>query len=372
MSNKRDYYDVLGVEKNATEQEIKTAYRSLAKKYHPDKLKDGTSDKKMQELNEAYEILSNPEKRNIYDNYGHDAANGRAGAGGGFNSSDFSGFGGFEDIFENIFGGFGSSRKRNANQPMKGPDVKVSKRISFMQSINGDELKETMDKFDTCLHCGGSGAESNHDIETCSTCNGSGYVSKRMRSLFGLTQQQVACDTCGGTGKKILKKCTVCKGHKYVKTQRSVKIPIAPGTENGTLLKLQGYGEAGTNGGPSGDLYIQIVVEPHKHFERRGNDLYLEFPVSFIDLMLEKNVQVPTPYGNVIIALKRTYETGQVIRLDKKGVKSKHFTGDLKIILKVVKPEISKSNLKEMIKVFETLEDTTNDSFVKEINKTLK
>ncbi|MCU9936540.1 DnaJ domain-containing protein [Mycoplasmopsis cynos] len=206
MSTKRDYYEILGVNKNATEKEIKTAYRSLAKQYHPDKLKDGTSDQKMKELNEAYEILSNSEKRNIYDKYGRDARNGRAGAG-GFDASGFEGFqrgfGGFEDIFENIFGGFGSSsRKSSYNQPQRGDDEKIVKVISFMQSIQGDTLKETMNKYDYCLHCGGIGAESKSDISSRDKCNGNGYTFKKIRSIFGMTQQSVVCGYCSGTGKK--------------------------------------------------------------------------------------------------------------------------------------------------------------------------
>ncbi|WAM08738.1 DnaJ C-terminal domain-containing protein [Mycoplasmopsis cynos] len=376
MSTKRDYYEILGVNKNATEKEIKTAYRSLAKQYHPDKLKDGTSDQKMKELNEAYEILSNSEKRNIYDKYGRDAANGRAGSG-GFDASGFEGFqrgfGGFEDIFENIFGGFGSSsRKSSYNQPQRGDDEKIVKVISFMQSIQGDTLKETMNKYDYCLHCGGTGAESKSDISSRDKCNGNGYTFKKIRSIFGTTQQSVVCGYCSGTGKKVIKQCSNCRGNKYIKTNKNVNIPIAPGTDNNTLLKLNGYGKPGINGGPSGDLYIEIKVQDHKYFHRKGYDLYLDFPVSFVDIMLENNILVPTPYGNITITLKKSYESGQIIKIPGKGVQHKNYVGDLKLILKIIKPTISRTETKELTKILEKLNDTSNSDFTNIVNKTLK
>lgn len=373
MSKKRDYYEVLGINKNASEQEIKTAYRSLAKKYHPDKLKDGTSDQKMQELNEAYEILSNPEKRSVYDQYGHDAANGKAGAGGfGQGFEGFGGFGGFEDIFENIFGGFGGSRRSNPNRAMRGDDIRIVKKISFMQSINGDTLKETMSKYETCLHCGGTGAESKADIKRCDTCNGSGHVTKRVRSIFGMTQQNVVCETCSGTGQQVTKKCSVCRGTKHVKNSKNVNIPIEPGIKDGTMLRLSGYGEPGINGGPAGDLFIQISIAEHKFFKRNGNDLYLDFPVSFIDIALENVVEVPTPYGNVKISMKKSYESGQIIRVPKKGINTKHGAGDLKLVLQITYPDISKSDNKEMLKVFQNIKDSSNQKFTKSVEQTLR
>lgn len=370
MNNKRDYYEVLGLNKNATDQEIKTAYRSLAKKYHPDKLNDGTSDKKMQELNEAYEVLSNSEKRNLYDKYGHEAANGYNGAGAqDFNASSFAGFG---DIFGDFFSSFTGGTRRNASYAARGSDIKIIKRISFMDSLMGIELKETFPKYELCLHCNGSGAESQSDITTCQTCKGQGHTVRQARTIFGVMSEQVVCSNCQGNGKIISKKCSNCKGHKYTKNDKSVKIPIAPGTEDGTSLKLQGYGEPGVNGGPAGDLYIYIKVDNHKYFERRGNDLFLEFPVSFIDIMLENNVKVPTPYGEVTITLKKSYESGQVVKITGKGVQNKYRTGDLKLILKVVKPELSRSQFKELIKIFQTLDDSSNQDFLQTVNKTLK
>ncbi|TDV22873.1 molecular chaperone DnaJ [Mycoplasmopsis mustelae] len=371
MSNKRDYYEVLGVSKNASEKEIKTAYRSLAKKYHPDKLKDGTSDKKMQELNEAYEVLSDSKKRSIYDQYGHEATNGQNPGGfGGF--SGFSNFaGGFGDIFENIFQGFRGGSKTNENHPRKGADTKFVQEITFMQSLKGDTLKEKLYKYDTCLHCGGSGAESNADIKVCSSCGGSGYRHKVINSIFGRMQQQAVCDSCHGNGKQILKKCTLCKGNKYEKNLKTVNIPISAGIEDGTILKLKGYGQPGVNGGPAGDMYIQIEIQPHKYFERKGNDLYLNYPVSVFDVMLEKEVNVPSPYGEIKIKLKKDYRSGQVLRIPKKGIESKYGKGDLKLTLNFIIPDLSKKEQKVVLNSLQEITDTTNEDFLKQVNRTI-
>ncbi|QKT05724.1 DnaJ C-terminal domain-containing protein [Mycoplasma sp. OR1901] len=374
--SKKDYYETLGVKKDATQAEIKSAYRSLAKKYHPDKLKDGTSDQKMHEINEAYEILSNDEKRKIYDQYGADAAQGRAGAG-GFNQGDFSGFGGFggfEDIFENIFGGGFGSRKsrRNSNEPRKGSDKQAYKTISFMEAFNGVQFKEKLSKYELCLQCSGTGAKDKNSFKTCSTCNGSGTETKQYNSIFGRQIQKVVCSTCNGSGKMITEKCTLCNGEKYTKTTKVVNISIPKGASNNLVIKAEGFGDKGHNGGQPGDLYLQVYVQEHPYFKRDGLDLYLNFDVSFIDVFMENEVDVPTPHGTTRIKLKKTYSNGKIIKIPGKGMMTSSRTGDLRIQINIIVPDLGRTDNKKVNKLFEEIKDKTNSEFVKSVNHTLK
>ncbi|MGZ9762328.1 molecular chaperone DnaJ [Mycoplasma sp. 394] len=371
MSTKRDYYEVLGVSKTASEQEIKSAYRSLAKKYHPDKSTDADSHTKMQEINEAYEVLSDSKKRSAYDQFGHAGANGQYAN--GANYSDFaSSFEGFGDIFESIFSGFGGGSRKTSNQPRKGQDIHATMEITFMQSLMGENIKQKMYKNETCLHCGGSGAESASDIQTCSTCRGSGHVTKVARGIFGQMQQHVVCGTCGGVGKRIVKKCSVCRGNKYERQLKTVNLQIPQGIDDGRELRLDGYGEPGINGGSSGDMYIQIRIKPHKHFKRKDNDLYLNYPVSVFDVLAERDVIIPTPYGDVSYTLKRSYVSGQEIRIPGKGVKNKYGVGNLIVILSFIVPDISRKEAKLLNEVLAQISDTTNSDIYKQIQKTLK
>ncbi|MBN4084076.1 DnaJ domain-containing protein [Mycoplasma sp. CSL10166] len=370
MMSKKDYYETLGVKKDATQAEIKTAYRSLAKKYHPDKLKDGTSDQKMHEINEAYEILSNDEKRKIYDQYGADAAQGRAGAGG----FDESSFGGFEDIFENIFGGSFNSRRsqRNSNEPRKGNDKQAYKTITFMEAFNGVQFKEKLDKYELCLQCSGTGAKDKNSYKTCSTCNGTGAETKQFNSFFGRQIQKVVCSTCNGLGKIITDKCTLCKGQKYTKSSKVVNISIPKGASNNLVIKAEGFGEKGYNGGRPGDLYLQIYVQEHPYFKRDGLDLYLNFDVSFIDIFMENEVDVPTPHGLTRIKMKKSYSNGKIIKIPGKGMMNSTRTGDLRIQINIIIPDLGRSDNKKINKVFEDIKDKTNYDFVKNVNNTLK
>ncbi|WP_027121593.1 DnaJ C-terminal domain-containing protein [Mycoplasma leonicaptivi] len=368
---KRDYYEVLGVAKNASDQEIKTAYRKLAKQYHPDKLKDGSSDAKMQELNEAYEILSDSQKRQTYDQFGHAAANGQGGASGFGGFQGFNGFGGFEDIFENIFSGFGGRSRKSNTGPTKGSDQEAYINITFMQSILGDNLKRKITKYENCLHCGGNGSKNGKSFQSCSTCGGSGHVTKIVQGFFGQQQQVMTCSACSGLGKKIIEKCDNCKGKGNQKVEKDVNIPIQEGTKEGQRLKLSGFGQPGQNGGSSGDLYISINIEPHKFFQRDDENIYLELPVSFLDIMLEKTITVPTPYGDTKIKLSDKYFDKNVIVIPGKGVKTRYGYGDLKLKLKIIKPDLSRFDLKQMNKVLESLNDSSNETFVKKVNKTI-
>ncbi|SJZ45350.1 DnaJ C-terminal domain-containing protein [Mycoplasmopsis verecunda] len=378
--SKKDYYEVLGVAKTATEKEIKTAYRKLAMKYHPDKLKDGTSDEKMKELNEAYGILSDPEKRKIYDNYGADAANGRgfAGAGANYNGQyqqrgGFEGFGGFEDIFENIFGGFsGGSRSRKASNgasmKSRGRDYKSTLSISFMDAIHGTTIKQELDKWELCLYCNGTGAENPNDVIACNECKGQGYKTEYVNSFFGQQMVQSPCEKCGGTGKIVKTKCSKCRGEKYIKVKKTVTLKVPEGAHSGLTLKLAGYGAPGHNGGEPGDMLINVIVMDHPYFRRDGLDIELDFPVSFVDIMMENTVKVPTPWGDVSIAMKKSYLDSKVIKVPQKGVKYKGMQGDLRLNLRIIIPDFDRKDRKHIVETLSTVKDNTNEKFVNKVN----
>ncbi|QZE12448.1 molecular chaperone DnaJ [Mycoplasma sp. Ms02] len=365
MSKKRDYYEVLGVAKNATDQEIKKAYRKLAMKYHPDKLKDGSSDEKMREVNEAYEVLSDAKKRANYDQFGHEGANA------GFNSGGFNagGFGDFGDIFSDFFSGFGG-RSQKRSGPQTGDDYKTEIEISFMEMIKGVSLKRKFDKYELCLFCNGSGARSASDIQTCSTCNGAGQVIKNTRNpFFGIMQSREVCHDCSGQGTKVGHKCGECKGKKYIKNHKEATINIPAGVKSGSRMILKGYGAKGHNGGPAGDLYVFIIVKDHPFWKRDGDNIIMNFDVSVLDILNENAVEVPTPYGIQKIKMKKSYTTGKILKLDKAGIQSSRMTGDMKLIINVILPELSKKDEKKLIELTKNLEDSSNQSFVKNVMK---
>ncbi|MBU4691628.1 DnaJ domain-containing protein [Mycoplasma sp. ES3225-GEN-MYC] len=355
--SKKDYYEVLGVSKDASEKEIKHAYRKLAMQYHPDKLKDGTSDKKMQELNEAYEVLSDKQKRENYDKYGSEE--GPQGFG------DFGGFSGFGDIFSNFFNGF-AGYGRNSFEPSRGNDMLMRLQITFNESIKGKEVKQNLDKWEVCSHCNGRGGATPADIVTCDSCHGSGQQQIQQRTPFGIINNTSVCNKCKGKGEQIINKCKVCSGKIYIKKEKVVTFSVPAGSDNGDRIKLTGYGGRGENGGSSGDLYVEINVQPHQYFQRDNLNIYLEYPVSFIDIIKENEVLVPTPYGTETIKLRRTYQNGKTLVLSGKGVRKSNRAGDLKILLKVIIPELSSSDMKKLSKDLEQYSDTTNTDFIKQ------
>ncbi|KUH47651.1 DnaJ C-terminal domain-containing protein [Mycoplasmopsis meleagridis] len=363
--SKKDYYAVLGVSKNATQKEIKEAYRKLAMQYHPDKLKDGTSDKKMQELNAAYEVLSDPQKRENYDRFGDE--NGTQ----GFNFSNFqeTDFGGmFKDIFSQFTGGFTSRRNRQTG-PLKGENIHVSMEISFIDAVLGKEVPYEFEKWVLCDLCNGSGAKNSSDIVTCSTCNGNGFTQKIQRSFFGEQIIQSVCQTCSGKGKIIKEKCPKCHGHVYNKVNKKVTLLIKPGTVNGDELKLDGYGEKGINGGPVGDMFIQLKVKNHEFYHRDKLNIVAEMDVSFIDILCEKNIKVPSPYGPIDLKLKNSYKDGQKIILKNKGIKRSNSVGDYIIHLNIIIPDLSGRDLKNLNQFLEDIKDNSNEQFIKKIEK---
>ena len=328
MADKRDYYEVLGVSRSASEDEIKKAYRKLAKKYHPDVNKEPGAEEKFKEVNEAYEVLSDSQKRANYDQFGFAGVDGSAGGFGGF-SQGFSsgGFDDLNDIFSSFFGGgmggmggFTSSRGRNANAPRKGEDKLMRLNISFMDACFGKTETIHLAVDEQCPDCKGSGAASPSDIETCSTCRGSGTVIQQQRTAFGVFQTQGQCPDCRGTGKKIRKVCPRCKGKGYERKNTDVEVNIPAGISSGQQLRVQGKGERGYNGGPNGDLYLEIYVQPHEKFEREGKNIYLEIPISAVDATLGCSIDVPTIHGDVTMKIPAGTQNGKQFRLKGKGV----------------------------------------------------
>ncbi|RKD27606.1 molecular chaperone DnaJ [Caminicella sporogenes DSM 14501] len=343
--SKRDYYEILGVDRNADEKEIKRAFRKLAMKYHPDRNPgDKEAEQKFKEINEAYEVLSDKEKRAMYDKFGHAGVNGNAqgGFGGGFNGG-FSGFGGFEDIFGDIFdmfgGGFSSSRKRN--RPQKGRDIKTHVRLTFEEAAFGVDKEIEIYRYEQCKTCGGTGAKPGTSSKTCPKCNGTGEIRFSQRTPFGQFVNVKTCDMCHGEGKVIEKPCTDCNGQGKVRRKRKINVKIPGGVDEGSVITLRGEGEPGVNGGPRGDLYIVVDVIPHQIFKRDGYDVICEIPITFVQAALGDEIIVPTLDGRVKYKIPEGTQSGTVFRLKGKGVQilNGYGRGDqyVKVIVEVPK-----------------------------------
>lgn len=345
---KRDYYEVLGVSKTATDDEIKKAYRTLAKKYHPDVCKEPDAEAKFKEVQEAYEVLSDSTKRQQYDQFGHDGPMG----GTGFDGFNFNGggFGGFEDIFSSFFGG--GSRSQTRNGPARGRNIKTSITLTFEEAAFGVEKEITLNKLETCKDCSGTGAMSGKDIETCPKCHGRGRVIVEQNSFFGRVQTETTCPNCNGKGKIIKNKCTTCHGEGRIKTVSKLKVRIPSGVEDEQTLTVSGKGEAGPNGGMNGDLYININVKPHDLFERDGVNLYMEMPITFSQAALGDSVEVPTLDGKCLLKIPSGTQTGTKFRLPGKGIKNGRTgeTGNLYVIVKIITPTKLSSEQKELFK----------------------
>lgn len=323
MAEKRDYYEVLGVSKSATDDEIKKAYRSLAKKYHPDVNKAPDAAEKFKEVNEAYEVLSDSQKRATYDQFGFAGMDGSQ-AGGGYGGFSSAGFDDFSDIFSSFFGGgmggFSSSSSRNSNSPQRGNDRLMKIDISFLDACFGKTESFNINVDEVCSHCNGSGADSPSDIETCPTCHGSGTVISQQRTPFGMFQTQNVCPDCRGTGKRIRKVCPNCRGKGFERKNTNVEVKIPAGIDEGQRLRVQGKGERGTNGGPNGDLYLQIHILPHDKFERQGKNILISIPVSAVDATIGTTVDVPTIHGEVTMKIPAGTQDGTILKLKGKGV----------------------------------------------------
>lgn len=360
MANKRDYYEVLGVDRNATPQQIKSAYRKLAKEYHPDRNKAADAEAKFKEVQEAYDVLSDQNKKATYDQFGHAGMDGAGGFGGAGGFDFGGGFGGFEDIFGSFFGGrdrgFGGQRHTG---PMRGNDRFMSMTIDFMEAMQGAKKTFTLNVDAECDHCHGSGAETPNDVSTCSTCNGSGRVMSQQRTPFGIFQSESVCPDCQGKGKKVTKTCHQCHGQGYETKKMEVDVTIPKGINTGQQLRVSNKGERGVNGGPNGDLYIEINVRPHNTFVRDGQNIYMSVPISVVDATLGTKLDIPTIHGDVTLNIPEGTQPNQKFKLKGKGVpviNTNNF-GDQIVEVKV---EIDKSLSKEERNLYQQLKDTPN------------
>ena len=355
---KRDYYEVLGVDKNADDAAIKKAYRVLAKKYHPDMNPgDKEAEKKFKEASEAYAVLSDPEKRKQYDQFGHAAFDGGAGGAGGF---DFSGmdmgdiFGSFGDIFGDFFGGGRCSS--SSNGPMKGANVRASVRITFEEAAFGCEKEIDLVLKDECKTCHGTGAKPGTSPETCSKCQGKGKEVYTQQSLFGMVQNVQTCPECNGSGKIVRDKCPDCRGTGYIASKKKIKVSIPAGIDNGQSVRIREKGEPGVNGGPRGDLLVEVVVSRHPILQRQGMDVYSTAPISFAQAALGGEVRITTIDGDVVYEVKPGTQTDTRIRLRGKGIPSlrnKAVRGDQYVTLVVQVPTGLNEAAKEALRQFD-------------------
>lgn len=359
---KRDYYEVLGVDRGADEATIKKAYRQLAKKYHPDANPgDKEAEAKFKEASEAYAVLSDSEKRRQYDQFGHAAFEGGAG-GAGAGGFDFSGMD-FSDMFGDIFGDFfGGGSRRNSNGPMKGANLRTSVRITFEEAVFGCEKEIELVLKDECTNCHGTGAKPGTSPETCSKCGGKGKVVFSQQSLFGMVQNVRECPDCRGTGKIIREKCPDCRGTGYVSSRKRIKVNIPAGIDNGQSVRIRDKGEPGINGGPRGDLLVEVVVSPHPVFQREGMNIYSTAPISYAQAVLGGETRIHTVDGDVIYEVKPGTQTDTRIRLKGKGVPSlrnKNNRGDHYVTLIVQVPTNLTAEAKEALRAFDAVAGNT-------------
>lgn len=362
---KRDYYEVLGVDKNADDAALKKAYRALAKKYHPDMNPgDKEAEKKFKEASEAYAVLSDPEKRRQYDQFGHAAFDGGAGGAGGFGGFDFNGAD-FGDIFGDIFGDLFGGRRGSAGArsgPMKGANLRTSVRITFEEAVFGTEKEIELTVKEECKTCHGTGAKPGTSPETCPKCGGKGQVVFTQQSFFGTVRNVQACPDCGGTGKIIKEKCTDCHGSGFVPMKKRFAVTIPAGIDNGQCKRLAGQGDPGINGGPRGDVLVEVIVGQHPIFQRQDTNIYSTVPVSFAVAALGGEVVIDTVDGKVIYDVKAGTQTDTRVRLKGKGVPSlrnKDLRGDHYVTLVVQTPEHLSAEAKELLRKFD---EATEDS----------
>ena len=373
-NNKRDYYEVLGVDKNATEANIKSAFRKLAKKYHPDVSKEENAAEKFKEAQEAYAVLSDPEKRKQYDQFGHSAFNNNGGAGG------FSGFEGFDfgnmsDIFDDLFGGMGfsgssRSRSRKTNSPKKGNDILYRMTIDFEEAVYGTKKDVKIDVEENCSKCDGAGG---FDSKTCQECHGSGTVTQEQRTIFGSFLSKTTCPYCHGSGTTFEKTCDECHGRGKVTNRKTITITVPAGIDTENRLRVSGKGGAGSNGGPNGDLYIEFTVRDHDFYHREDDDIYIDLPLTITEAVLGAKKDIPTLYGKVELTIPAGTQNGEKMRLRGKGVENVNTKrkGDMYVITKVIIPE---KLTRDQKKLFEELSmtDLENNKYFKSYKNSLK
>lgn len=368
MADKRDYYEVLGLQKGASDNDIKKAFRKMAMKYHPDKNPgDKVAEEKFKEINEAYAVLSDPEKKEKYDRFGHAGVDPNSGFGGG--AGGFGGFGGFEDIFDmfgGAFGGFGGgSRGRRNNGPRKGSDLQKAVTITFEEAAFGTKKEIRLNKYVKCKTCGGSGAAPGTSKKSCPKCGGTGEIRTAQRTPLGTFQSVSPCPDCNGTGEINETPCPDCGGSGKTRDNVTISVNIPAGVDNDSVIPIKGQGEPGVNGGPDGDLYIVINVDPHKIFERRGQDLWLEIPITFDQAALGDDIIVPTLEGKVSYKVPSGTQPDTIFRLKGKGIKSVRGNrkGDLYVKVNLEVP--TKLNSKQKKAISAMAEKVTGECYQK-------
>lgn len=363
--NKRDYYEVLGVDRGASEDELKKAYRKAAKKYHPDlNPGDAEAEKNFKEVNEAYEVLSDSEKRSRYDQFGHAGVDPNFGAGGGYGGGYGTDFGDLGDIFSSFFGGGfgGGSRRSDPNAPRRGNDAAAGVNISFEEAAKGCKKTVKVTKIETCDECGGSGAEEGTKAKTCPVCHGSGQVTSAQRTPFGVFQTQSVCNNCHGSGKVIENPCKRCNGKGRIRHTVEETIEIPAGIDDGQVINIRGKGDSGVNGGRSGDLRVTVNVRPHPIFQRDGYDVYCEVPITFVEAALGADITVPTLDGKVKFTIHEGTQPGDEFKLKGKGIQRLNYSGKgdqyVKIVVEI--PKNLSREQKEILKNFASESDDKN------------
>lgn len=350
---KRDYYEVLGVGRDASEADIKKAYRQLARKYHPDVAKDDPqAEEKFKEATEAYKVLSNPEARAKYDQFGHAAFDQQGAGSGGFDPFGGFGFDDLGDIFDALFGG--ATRGERRRGPQKGADLRYDVTLEFKEAAFGTNVEITVPRNETCPHCHGNKAEPGTPIVTCEVCGGSGTVRQERHTPLGRMMNVITCGRCQGEGKTAKQACSECQGRGVVHRRRQIRVDIPAGVDNDTVVPVPGEGEAGTRGGPPGDLYVFVRVKPHRFFRREGNDVVCEIPISFAQAALGDEIDVPTLDGKAKLKIPEGTQTGTVLRLRGLGIPGirGHGRGDQRVVVKVVTPTRLTPRQRELLREF--------------------
>ncbi|MFB5662115.1 molecular chaperone DnaJ [Alteribacillus sp. HJP-4] len=369
--SKRDLYEVLGLDQNASVDEIKKAYRKLARQYHPDVNKADDAEEKFKEVKDAYDTLSDPQKKAHYDQFGH--ADPNQGFGGAGAQGDFGGFG---DIFDMFFGGGG---RRDPNAPRQGADLQFTMSLQFKEAVFGKDTDIEIPREEDCQTCGGDGAKPGTSPETCTKCGGSGQLNIEQNTPFGRVVNRRVCDRCQGTGQTVEEKCTNCGGNGKIRKNKKINIRVPAGVDHGQQIRVAGQGEPGTNGGPPGDLYVVFNVRPHEFFDRDGDDIYCEMPLTFSQAALGDEIEVPTLKGKVKLKIPAGTQTGTNFRLRSKGVPNVHGRGqgDQHVKVRLVTPKNLNEKQKDLIREFSELSgedqiDEQNTNFFDKVKRAFR